>query len=116
VEGRILEGFSDEDIENQLRATCLRAERDVWPRLLPNDDDDESLLFNTGQYWEPLYLCLHKAGFVSKSKVNGKVREPLLTMPTNGAKMAPSQKAGLMIDFFVLFAISMPSVTFNYTY
>jgi hypothetical protein len=73
VEGRILAGFSDEDIENQLRATCLRAERDVWLRLLPNDDDDDSLFFNTGQYWEHMYPCLHKAGFMSKSKVNEKI-------------------------------------------
>jgi hypothetical protein len=78
IEGRILEGFSNEDIENQLRA-CLQAERGVWLRLLPNDDDDDddddddSFFFNTGQYWKHMYQCLHKAGFMSRSKVNEKI-------------------------------------------
>jgi hypothetical protein len=49
VEGRILGGFTNEDIENQLRAACLRAERFVWLRLLAKDDEDGSFFFNTGQ-------------------------------------------------------------------
>jgi len=58
-----LGGFSNENIENQLRVSCLRAERDIWLWLLPNDDDDNRLLFNTGQYWELMYPCLHKGRF-----------------------------------------------------
>jgi hypothetical protein len=73
VEGRIMRGFREDNIEGQLMATCLRAEHDIWLWLLPKDDDNDSLFFNTGQNWEHMYLCLYKAHFMSLDKASGKV-------------------------------------------
>jgi hypothetical protein len=73
VEGRIMRSFSEDNIEGQLMVTCLRAEHDVWLRLLPKNDDNDSLFFNTGQNWEHMYPCLYKAGFMSLDKASGKV-------------------------------------------
>jgi hypothetical protein len=73
VDGCIMRGFSKDNIEGQLMAMCLQAEHDVWLQLLPKDDDNDSIFFNTGHNWEHMYPCLYKACFMNLDKASGKV-------------------------------------------
>jgi hypothetical protein len=66
--------FSAGDIRRRIVDLLYCCTPGVWLRILPLDDDDESLCFHTGQEWADVQPCLQECGLLSTPKhIGGKL-------------------------------------------
>jgi hypothetical protein len=64
--------FSAEDITDHLARVLETACPGVWLSILPNDDDDDSIYYHTGQEWADMLPCIMVIGLIRFQK--GKIR------------------------------------------
>jgi hypothetical protein len=72
------ESFSSEDIRNAVLDLVGCCTAGVWLRILPHDEDKDSLCFHTGQEWADVQPCLQELGLVTTpNHLGGKLSAPI---------------------------------------
>jgi hypothetical protein len=70
--------FSAEDIRGAVQELIGTCTAGIWLRILPLDEDNESLYFHTGQEWADVQPCLQECGLVTTPRrFGGKLSAPI---------------------------------------
>ena len=69
--------FSAENIRSAVQDLLVGCTAGVWLRILPLDEDDDSLCFHTGQEWADIQPCLQECGLLTTpGNIGGKLIAP----------------------------------------
>ena len=77
VDRRTWRLFSAENIRSAVQDLIAGCTAGVWLRILPLDEDDDSLCFHTGQEWADIQPCLQECGLLTTpGNIGGKLIAP----------------------------------------